>query len=129
MEARAPAPDLGMGAAASAGVAGGGAGAEVALWRRAAHAEASARRLLQAAMAEFYGASADATWLRTQGVAVDDLLGDESDDAAAGGKEGVTVAAGGVCSEPNGDGEGEAGDSEGVQQEKNAGILGRLFGM
>lgn len=136
-----------------------GATADGARWRRAAEAEASARRLLQAAMEEFYGAAADASWLEAQGVAVADLLDDATPDASAasrgvgdagqggpepdrgrdGGGDGCTVDSSPPVEEDGGDGDpgsgedgvggGAVSDGDDRLQGRTGGLLGRFFGM
>lgn len=128
--------DAGTAASVAGGAASGGATATV-RWRRAAEAEASARRLLQATMEEFYGAAADAAWLETQGVAVGDLLADGESDGAGTPRGGVSAEgtqAEGKRSAVDKDmgtaaGSTAARSGDGGEQGGGGSILGRFFGM
>lgn len=132
-------PSAAGASAAAGGAASGGDGADAARWRRAAEAEASARRLLQAAMEEFYGAAADAAWLETQGVAVGDLLPEGETDGACPTVGGVAAEGRQAHGKRSGlDTDGDGGTAGAVigehagregEQGGGGGILGRFFGM
>jgi hypothetical protein len=125
-------------------------------WQRAALAEASARRLLQALLMDYYGVAADSKWLQSQGISVEALLAEDAADGVPPGLpedlEPVSDSAGGdsVAGRPKEPGPERAadhargpsvladhddsrsideGESSREEPEERPGLLGRLFGL